>query len=131
MEIFKKAQQFDANVDLNPKTEELDKNPEIAAVMALIIKGKEIIVRDGKVKEAISLHSMRFAIAVYNKALEINPKLKISADDWHTLCWHGAINKHAQDVMDACEGAVNLEPENGSFKRSRGVARALTDDRSS
>ena len=122
VEKFKTAQEFDKNIDLNPETEELDKNPQAVAeklaAPSLITQGKELV-RDGKVKEAI---------AAYNKALKINPDLQISADDWDTLCWHGAINKHAQDVMDACEEAVNLEPENGSFKRSRGVARALTGD---
>jgi tetratricopeptide (TPR) repeat protein len=122
VEKFKKAQQFDAKVDLNPETEELDNNPEVVAAMALIIKGKELV-RDGKVKEAVS---------AYNKALKINPKLKISADDWQTLCWNGSLYNQAKDVMFACEKAVALasKDEVANSRRYRGVARALTGDTS-
>ncbi|MEQ9548299.1 MAG: tetratricopeptide repeat protein [Coleofasciculus sp. G3-WIS-01] len=31
--------------------------------------------------------------------------------------------------MDACEKAVALAPENGEFRDSRGIARALTGDK--
>ncbi|MEL6458380.1 MAG: tetratricopeptide repeat protein [Cyanobacteria bacterium J06621_15] len=121
VKLFKKAQQIDNNIDLNPKTEELDKNPQALAAMAFVYQGKELV-RDGKVKEAIE---------AYKKALKINPDLEISAEDWNMLCWNGAINKQAQDVMFACENAVKLASQNevAFAYRSRGVARALTGDK--
>ena len=35
---------------------------------------------------------------------------------------------YAADVMDACEQAVELAPDNGEYRESRGLARALTED---
>ena len=122
VEKFKQAQQFDRNIDLNPETGKVDNNHKAVAgklaAPSLITQGKELV-RDGKVKEAI---------AAYNKALKINPELKISAQDWNTLCWHGAINNQAKDIMDACNKAVELAPENEVIRNNRGLARALTGD---
>jgi hypothetical protein len=42
------------------------------------------------------------------------------------LCWEGSLAGHAAAVLPACERAVALEPDNGAFRDSRGLARALT-----
>lgn len=44
------------------------------------------------------------------------------------ICWLGTIFELAQEVMPACEHAVDLDPDNGGFRDSRGLARALTGD---
>jgi thioredoxin-like negative regulator of GroEL len=36
--------------------------------------------------------------------------------------------EHAADVMEACEEAVALSPDNANIRDSRGVARALAGD---
>lgn len=41
------------------------------------------------------------------------------------LCWNGSLWGYAADVMNACEQAVALDPENAGSWDSRGVARAL------
>jgi WD40 repeat protein len=46
----------------------------------------------------------------------------------HLVCLHGAISRHARDVLLACDHAVELSPDAGAFFDSRGVARALTGD---
>jgi regulator of sirC expression with transglutaminase-like and TPR domain len=46
--------------------------------------------------------------------------------NWGKLCWFGSLNNQAQDVMFACEKAVKLKPNDGKFRRYRGLARALT-----
>jgi tetratricopeptide (TPR) repeat protein len=66
------------------------------------------------------------AIAAFTGALEFDPK--IEADSWNALCWGGSLNGSANEVMYACEHAVALEPDNGGFRDSRGLARALTND---
>jgi tetratricopeptide (TPR) repeat protein len=50
------------------------------------------------------------------------------ADLSHLVCLHGAISRHAQDVLLACDHAIKLSPDAGAFVDSRGVARALTGD---
>jgi WD40 repeat protein len=122
VEKLKKALQFDRNIDLDPKTQEIDNNPKVVAKKLtapyFVTQGKEFV-RKGEVKEAI---------ADYNEASKINPSLQISAEDWNALCWFGAINNHAKDVMFACEKAIALAPENGSAIDSRGLAKALSGD---
>jgi uncharacterized protein with WD repeat len=44
------------------------------------------------------------------------------------LCWSGSIHGAVEIVLPACERAVELEPDNGNYRRSRGVARALVED---
>lgn len=51
-----------------------------------------------------------------------------AAEDWNDLCWRGATWNHAALVLDACETAVKLAPDDGSIRDSRGLARALTGD---
>ena len=51
-----------------------------------------------------------------------------TAGYWNSLCWYGAIWGHAQDVLAACDEAVEEAPENGSPRDSRGISRALTGD---
>ncbi len=46
----------------------------------------------------------------------------------NSVCWQGAISNSAEEVLPACSHAVDLEPENGGYRDSRGVARALTGD---
>ena len=114
VEKFRKANQWNSQLDIKP---------EEKAAIAFVVEGKELV-RGGEMKEAI---------AAYNKALEMNHKLEISAEDWGSLCLYGAINKHAKDVMFACEKAVDVASKNEVVlyaRGSRGIARALTGDRS-
>lgn len=67
--------------------------------------------------------------ANFEQALKLSPHLIISAADWNGLCWSGSTWNHAAQVMDACQQAVELAPDNGDFRDSRGLARALTGDK--
>ncbi|MEH2259136.1 nSTAND1 domain-containing NTPase [Nostoc sp.] len=82
----------------------------------LISEGNRIV-EEGKVKEAL---------ADYAGALNLDPKVEISADSWNSLCRYGSLQKQATDVIFACEKAVALAPEDGNIRDSRGLARALT-----
>ena len=68
------------------------------------------------------------ALAAYNKAQNIDPSWKISADDWSKLCWYGTLYGYPNQMMQACDKSLELEPDNGEFRDNRGVARALTGD---
>ena len=68
------------------------------------------------------------AIEAYAQAQQLDPSVAILANSWNTLCWFGALDGYAAQVMAACERAVDLEPDRGAYRDSRGVARALTGD---
>ena len=56
VEKFKKAQQFDSNIDLNPQTKELDNNPKVLAkklvAKSLVIKGIQLATKQGDLEGA-------------------------------------------------------------------------------
>ena len=66
------------------------------------------------------------AIEAYAEAQKLDPAQQISARSWDILCWYGSLLGYAAEVMDACEQAVALDPENWLVLDSRGIARALT-----
>jgi WD40 repeat protein len=68
------------------------------------------------------------AVAKFEEALALDPKLEIDAGSWATLCWFGGLWGHAADALVACEQAVRLDPDNSYTRDSRGLARALTGD---
>jgi tetratricopeptide (TPR) repeat protein len=68
------------------------------------------------------------AVAAYEEGQNMDPELALSASDWNRLCWYGGLWGYAEDVLDVCDRAVALEPDNGEIKDSRGLARALTGD---
>jgi tetratricopeptide (TPR) repeat protein len=115
---FQKALEWNPNLDFDPEAKAAAIAQAIARAIALVEKGEKLF-REGKVTEAI---------ATYTEAQQLDPTLEISADAWNNLCWFGSLHGYAADVMNACEKAVALKPENGSIRDSRGLARALTGD---
>ena len=111
---FQEALKLESSLDLEPEAE-----ARRFAALALLTEGEKLVER-GKVKEAI---------AAYEQAQTLlDPTLQISADSWNILGWYGSLWGYAVDVMYTCERAVELEPENGFYYDSRGLARALTGD---
>jgi len=104
---FQKAFNLDPDLDFEPKT-------KIAS--ALVTKG-DSLVKDGKIKKAIS---------AYAQAQKLDPEIEISANSWNSLCWYGSLQRHASDIMFACEKAVALSPADVNIRDSRGLARAIT-----
>jgi TonB family protein len=72
--------------------------------------------------------SVEGALTAYSEALGLDARLNLSVGLWHGLCWHGSLWGHAEDVMFACEHAVDLEPRKPHTREARGVARAMTFD---
>ena len=50
------------------------------------------------------------------------------ADIWNDQCWDGSLWGHAAEVIHACEQALSLYPDVGSFRDSRGLALALSGE---
>lgn len=68
------------------------------------------------------------AVATYREMQRLNLTAAISADLHNSLCWEGSLNGYVNEVMSACNQAVALQPKNGAYRDSRGVARALSGD---
>jgi Flp pilus assembly protein TadD len=66
------------------------------------------------------------ALAAFSQAREYDPNLETDARIWDALCLGGSLWEEAATVMHACERAVELAPDNGGIRNSRGIARALT-----
>ena len=110
-------------LDLNPKTKEVEQDVE------LVIRQ---ITAETKVAEALKLAKkgeFDQAIALFQEAQQLDPKLERDASIWNSLCWFGSLNGYAHEVMFACDKAVALAPKDGGVIDSRGLARALTGDR--
>jgi tetratricopeptide (TPR) repeat protein len=101
---FKQALALDASLKFDPQTKA---NQSLASAL----------MRKGKIDEAI---------AQYTKAQQLDPHLQVDAEQWNSLCWSGATYQQAAKVMEACEKAVALDPQNFQYRDSRGLARALT-----
>jgi len=110
---FQQALEYDPSLDLNPQAE-----ARRLAAPSLVEKGRGLV-REGKVEDTIT---------AYIQAQTFDPTLEISAESWNSLCWFGSLHGQAANpkVMAACEKAVELEPEDGNWRDSRGLTRALT-----
>ena len=64
----------------------------------------------------------------FAKAKKMDPNIKISAEDWNELAWQGAVWNEPVLVKEAINHALELEPENGAYRDTRGVIRALTNN---
>jgi energy-coupling factor transporter ATP-binding protein EcfA2 len=103
VDVFKQALEFDPTLTLEP-----EKEVRRLAASGLVDRGRELA-KQG--------------------AIQANdPNLEIAAAAWNSLCWFGSLGGFATEVIEACERAVALEPDNGGFYDSRGVARVFTVD---
>jgi WD40 repeat protein len=100
-----------------------DSNP--APAQSLVAKGT-LLVRQNKLKEGTEEISK--AVAVYTGVKELDPSGRLRGEAWNELCWFGSLQGHAGEVLDECEKAVQLEPDDWSVRDSRGLARALAGD---
>ena len=96
---------------------DVDLEPLIAAY-ADLWKG-ERLAGAGKISEAID---------AYRNARERDSRLTITAGTWNQLCWYGGLWDRAADVLFACERAIELTPNHGGRRDSRGLVRALLGD---
>jgi tetratricopeptide (TPR) repeat protein len=111
---FARARRLDPGLPLDPATE-----ARRLAAPGVVAEALQLTER-GKIADAI---------AGFARAQSFDPALKIPGTAWNTLCWTGSLQGHAAAVMDACEKAVKLDPENGLFHTSRGVAKAIVQRR--
>lgn len=70
----------------------------------------------------------RLGVAAYKMVISEMPEFIVPARHFNNLCWYASLWGLAEDVLFACETAVTMDPENGGYQDSRGLARALTGD---
>jgi tetratricopeptide (TPR) repeat protein len=73
------------------------------------------------------------ALDTLRQAVKLDPAIELSrtsylAQTYNVVCWLGSLDGLAETVLPACERAVELEPDDGGYRDSRGLARALTGD---
>lgn len=90
-------------------------NPEAAAYHHL----SPALAQDGQIEAALT---------AMETAQTLEPEIEVSAKDWNALCRQGSLWDYATEVMNTCEQAVELAPENAGIRDSRGLARALIGD---
>lgn len=112
---FQKFKEKDHEKDFDP-----EKRAKQLRSTVLVEDGIRLAVQ-GKVPEALS---------AYKEAQTMNPEIEISAESWNALCWDGSKHGYAAQVIDACQKAVDANPETSDYYRdSRGLARLLTGDK--
>jgi tetratricopeptide (TPR) repeat protein len=79
-------------------------------------------------EKRVLLGEIEQAISLYTEAQTRSSFLEIGANSWNKLCWYGSLWGYADRVLDACETAVSLAPDNINIIDSRGLARALAGD---
>jgi len=68
------------------------------------------------------------AIRAYQDAQTIDTGLEIASWVWDLLCWFGSLHNQATEILFASEKATQLNPDRPSYRETRGLVRALTDD---
>lgn len=68
------------------------------------------------------------AVALYEEANALSLHTEMGAQSWNLLCWYGSLWGEAEAVLEACDRAVELAPDNVEIRDSRGLARALVGD---
>jgi hypothetical protein len=117
------------NIDLYPSTSAIENNPRQLAlkqripgeIIDLFSKYVRRVYTDSGYLDPLSL-------ALYNESFSDIPVGFVMADHWNSLCWFGSLQGYASLVIDACENALILSPNNVNYMDSRGLARALTGD---
>jgi hypothetical protein len=68
------------------------------------------------------------ALELRRQALADGSAAEIPAVSWNLLCLAGSRGGRPGDTLDACQQAVDQMPERGTYRASRGIARALIGD---
>lgn len=113
IETFNRALEFNPGLRVDPVSEARK------LVAEHRVKLGDNLRRRGKFSESI---------AAYREAVDLNPKVMISPFTMNEICWTGVQKDLVTEVLWFCNEAVVREPDNGGFRDSRGVARALTAD---
>jgi tetratricopeptide (TPR) repeat protein len=124
---FQKAQRLDPDIDLDPTTKSIEKDPQAVAQ-----KFADLGAPKRKLQEAFGLarlHDTDKALKAYAEAEKLDPLLATDANFWNRRAWYLTLGGNAKSGLEASEKAVRLAGKYlPNYRDTRGVARALTGD---
>lgn len=121
---LERALRWDAKIDLNPASPGLDQSPTAVAQPIYQAYGKQ-----REVRTLLQEKDYVTAITRLEEAIALYSDLEFVEMAWNDICRQGSLDGFASDVMVACDQAITLAPKSLYALRSRGLARALTGDR--
>jgi len=105
---------------------------EQAAAMEPLVAAMEPLVaaqeRINQGSRAAAEGRIEDAIYAFETAQRMHPRVEIAAGDWNWLCWQGGLWNQPEKVVNACDRAVELDPDQREYRDSRGLVRALLGD---
>ena len=113
---YQAALELDPQLDLNPEDQFQNIQQQTAAQN--LISEIQSLAQSGDLTQALA----KF------QTLENTYPKAVDAETLNVLCWDGALNNQASQVLPLCDRAVTLAPEDTDIEDSRGLARALTGD---
>jgi WD40 repeat protein len=113
---YAQAVKFDPSLNLDPAEE----------AQRLAQRTAENLVEEGL--ELAKAGHIEDALARFQEAKAMETGFEISAEDLDRLCAQGGRREQPEAVLDACNRAIELEPENGSFYNNRAIVRLLLGD---
>ncbi len=88
-------------------------------VALMLVERGQKLVQAGKVIASVT---------AFSEAQNADPDLELPALAWHQFCWQRIFYISAFTALNACNKAVELAPDNGAYRESRGVARAMLEN---
>jgi tetratricopeptide (TPR) repeat protein len=102
---FSQAMQLDPNLKLDPTAE-----AQQAYAAGRVDQAAEFVLQ-GEFEKAM---------AAVREAQKLDPTIEMDVYTWYNLCSNGSLNGYAATVLDACDEAVKLLPDNGFVRNVLG-----------
>ena len=113
---------------------EEEKDQEVLALSEAVIQFDRLLWTNAEralINMATSLVDsgyVELGLAIFADLEASAPDLAVSASTYNQLCWFGALWGFPEEVLFACNKAAKLDPENGDYIDSRGLALAMLGD---
>jgi len=124
---FQKAQRLDPDIDLDPTTKIIEKDPQAVAQKFADLGASKRKIQEGD--ELARKRDTDKALKAYAEAEKLDPSLASNASFWNRRAWYVTLGGNAVNGLEASEKAVRLGGKYvPHYQDTRGLARALTGD---
>jgi len=110
-DFYRRAQRIEPILRFDP-----DQKARVVAAGLLVDAGNELLDRDKSLE----------ALAKYRSAFALDPDAPAFTAALNSAARNACLSGHATDALFASEQAVAHDPDNGDFRDTRGLAKALT-----
>jgi tetratricopeptide (TPR) repeat protein len=80
-----------------------------------------------QISAEVASYNIEKALDLFEQAKQMQISIN-NADTLNSLCWYGSLRGYTEQVLQTCEAAVKLSPDDAYIRDSRGLARTLTGD---